>query len=99
MVHGQLFFALVNPIIALLFSLGFALIWLRWRDYKHLPVLSAAFLGLGLGFIFYDFRILVWPGDINVGANILYVATIPWLAAARFCARTNRLPPCSSWRS
>ena len=33
MVHGQLFFALVNPIIALLFSLGFALIWLRWRDY------------------------------------------------------------------
>lgn len=92
MVHGQLFFALVNPIIALLFSLGFALIWLRWRDYKHLPVLSAAFLCLGLGFIFYDFRILVWPGDINVGANILYVATITLACSSTFL-RKNQPPP------
>lgn len=92
MVHGQFFFALVNPIIALLFSLGFALIWLRWRDYKHLPVLSAAFLCLGCGFIFYDFRILVWPAEINVGANVLYVATITLACSSTFL-RKNQPPP------
>ena len=92
MVHGQFFFALVNPIVALLFSLGFALIWLRWRDYKHLPVLSAGFLCLGLGFIFYDFHILVWPEGINVGANILYVATITLACSSTFL-RKNQSPP------
>lgn len=92
MVHGQLFFALINPIIALLFSLGFGLIWLRWRSYKHLVVLSLAFLCLGLGFIFYDFKILVWPAEINVGANILYVATITLACASTFL-RKNLPPP------
>ena len=92
MVHGQLFFALINPIIALLFSLGFGLIWLRWRSYKHLAVLALAFLCLGLGFIFYDFKILVWPAEINVGANILYVATITLACASTFL-RKNLPPP------
>ncbi|WP_084587446.1 GGDEF domain-containing protein [Devosia riboflavina] len=92
MVHGQLFFALINPIIALLFSLGFGLIWLRWRSYKHLAVLSLAFLCLGLGFIFYDFKILVWPAEINVGANVLYVATITLACASTFL-RKNLPPP------
>lgn len=92
MVHGQIFFALINPIIALLFSLGFALIWLRWREYRHLPVLALAFLCLGLGFIFYDFRILVWPGEVNIGANVLYVATITLACASTFLRR-NRRPP------
>ena len=92
MVHGQLFFALVNPIVALLFSLGFALIWMRWRNYKHLPLLSAAFLCLALGFIFYDFRILVWPEGINVGANILYVATMTLACSSTF-VRRNQSPP------
>jgi diguanylate cyclase (GGDEF)-like protein len=94
MVHGQFFFALVNPIIALLFSLGFALIWLQWRNYRHLPVLSAAFLCLGLGFIFYDFRILMWPAEINVGANILYVATVTLACSSTFL-RKNLPPPTS----
>lgn len=92
MVHGQLFFALVNPIVALLFSLGFGLIWLRWREYKHLAVLSLAFLCLGLGFIFYDFKILVWPAEINVGANILYVATITLACTSTFL-RKKLQPP------
>jgi ABC-type thiamin/hydroxymethylpyrimidine transport system permease subunit len=43
MMHGQLFFALVNPIIALIFSVAFALIWLRWPEYRHLPALTLAF--------------------------------------------------------
>lgn len=92
MVHGQLFFALVNPIIALLFSIGFSLIWLKWRDYRHLPVLSAAFLCLGLGFIFYDFGLLVWPGEVNVAANILYVATVTLACGSTF-VRRNQSPP------
>ncbi|MET0440091.1 MAG: GGDEF domain-containing protein [Devosia sp.] len=92
MVHGQLFFALVNPIIALMLSLGFGLIWLRWRDYKHLATLSLAFLCLGLGFIFYDFKIFVWPAEINVGANVLYVATITLACASTFL-RKDLSPP------
>lgn len=92
MVHGQLFFALVNPIVALLFSFGFGLIWLRWREYKHLAVLSLAFLCLGLGFIFYDFKILVWPAEINVGANVLYVATIALACSSTFL-RKKLQPP------
>lgn len=91
MVHGQLFFALVNPIIALLLALGFGLIWLRWRSYGHLAVLSLAFLCLGLGFIFYDFKVLVWPAEVNVGANILYVATITLACASTFMRKS--LPP------
>lgn len=92
MVHGQFFFALVNPIIALLFCLGFALIWFRWQGYRHLPVLSAAFLCLGLGFIFYDFRILEWPAQVNVGANLFYIATVT-LACSSTYLRKNQNPP------
>lgn len=92
MVHGQFFFALVNPIIALLFSLGFGLIWLHWREHRHLATLSMAFLCLGLGFIFYDFKILVWPAEINVGANVLYIATITLACASTFL-RKNISPP------
>lgn len=46
MVHGQVFFALVNPIVALLFSISFAAIGLRWPEYRHLPILALAFLCL-----------------------------------------------------
>lgn len=92
MENGQLFFALVNPIVALLFSLGFGLISLRWRDQQHMAVLSLAFLCLGLGFIFYDFKILVWPADINVGANVLYIATITLACSSTFMRR-KRQPP------
>lgn len=92
MVHGQLFFALVNPIVALLFSLAFALIWLRWPEYRHLPALALAFFCLGLGFILYDFRLLVWPDDVNVGANLLYIATVTLACASTFM-RKNQPPP------
>jgi diguanylate cyclase (GGDEF)-like protein len=92
MEYGQLFFELVNPIVALLFSFGFFLIWLRWPEYRHLPALSLAFFCLGLGFIFHDFRLLVWPGNVNVGANLLYIATVTLACASTFM-RKNQPPP------
>ena len=92
MVYGQLFFALVNPIVALSFSLAFGLVWLRWREYRHLPALSLAFLCLGLGFVLHDFRLLVWPSEVNVGANLLYIAAVTLACASTFM-RKNRPPP------
>ena len=92
MVHGQLFFALVNPIIALIFSVSFWLIWLRWREYRHLPALTLAFFCMGAGFVLHDFKLLVWPGDVNLAANILYVATITLACASTFL-RKNKSPP------
>lgn len=92
MVHGQIFFALLNPIVALLFSVGFIAIWLRWPEYRHLPVLALAFLCLCLGFVFYEFRLLVWPGEVNVGANILYIATVALACSSTFL-RKHRRPP------
>ncbi|MBN9334504.1 diguanylate cyclase [Devosia sp.] len=90
--HEQLFFALVNPIVALIFSVSFWLIWLRWREYRHLPALTLAFLCMGVGFVLHDFKLLVWPGEVNLAANILYVATITLACASTFL-RKNQTPP------
>jgi len=92
MLHDRFFFALVNPIVALLFAAGFSLIWFRWREYRHLPTLSLAFLCLGVAFIFYDFKLLVWPDEVNIGANILYTATVS-LACSSALMRKNQPAP------
>ncbi|RYE54118.1 MAG: hypothetical protein EOP20_12365, partial [Hyphomicrobiales bacterium] len=92
MVHGRLFFALLNPIVATLFSIGFAMIWLRWREYRHLPALSVAFFCLAAGFVLYDFRLLVWPTDVNLGANAFYIATVS-LACTSALQRKAIAPP------
>lgn len=76
MEHERFFFALVNPITAFLFSFGFAFLRLRWPHYRHLTALSLAFLCMGVSFILHDFRILVGPGDVNIGSNVLFVATV-----------------------
>lgn len=92
MVHGQVFFALVNPIVALLFSISFAAIGLRWPEYRHLPILALAFLCLGLGFVLYEFQLLVWPEKVNVGANVFYVITVALACSSTFLRKHMRPP-------
>jgi diguanylate cyclase (GGDEF)-like protein len=75
-VLGQVFFSLINPILAFLVAAAFALTWRRWPHYPHLPALSIAFVCAGLAFILNDFQIFSWPGEVNVPANGLYVLAI-----------------------
>src|SRR5215217_1103251 len=74
--HERFFFALVNPVTALLFAFGFGYLRLRWPHYRHLTSLSLAFFCMATSFILHDFRILVGPGEVNIGSNFLFVATI-----------------------
>lgn len=76
MADSQFYFALVNPLIALIFCLAFAGIWFRWPHYRHLPSLSAAFLCLGLGFISYEYELFLGPESVNLGANLCYVLAV-----------------------
>jgi diguanylate cyclase (GGDEF)-like protein len=75
-VLGQVFFSLINPILAFLVAAAFALTWRRWPHYPHLPALSIAFVCAGVAFILNDFQIFSWPGEVNVPANGLYVLAI-----------------------
>ncbi|WP_052951705.1 GGDEF domain-containing protein [Devosia soli] len=92
MVHDQFFFALVNPIVCLLISLVFGALWLRWPHYRHLPTLSLAFLSLCLAFVVYELQLLVWPSEVNIGANVLYVVAVT-LACSSTLLRKSISPP------
>ncbi|SFV32626.1 diguanylate cyclase (GGDEF) domain-containing protein [Devosia crocina] len=92
MEHERFLFALVNPIFALLFAMGFAFMRHRWPQYRYLASLSLAFLCLGYAFVLHDFRILTGPGDVNVWSNLLFVAAV-LLACASALQRADLPAP------
>jgi len=92
MVHGQFFFALLNPIVSALIVGAFTLLWLRWPHYRHLPALALAFLCLGIAFVIYDFRLLVGPGDVNIPANILYIGAVTLACSSAILRKSLPVP-------
>lgn len=91
-VHDQILFSLVNPIVAFLFSATFGIIWFYQRRYLHLVTLALAFLFMGFGFVVYEFRLFIWPGEVNIPANAFYVATVTLACVSALQRRNVEVP-------
>ncbi|SMQ64129.1 diguanylate cyclase (GGDEF) domain-containing protein [Devosia lucknowensis] len=72
----QFYLALLNPIIALSFSIVVALLWHRWPRHTHFFPLSVAFLYAGLAFITQEWALFSAPGGINYAGNALFFAAV-----------------------
>lgn len=73
---AQFYLSLLNPLIALSFSVLVALLWQRMPTRTHFFPLSVAFLYLGLAFISQDWPPLAVPGGINYAGNAFFFSAV-----------------------
>lgn len=91
----QSYFQLISPLIFLVFSLGFYLVYHYAREHVSALVFSASYLFGAFGFIF-DFLRNLFPETLNyMPANIAYMAMAALFASAlslHYTKRTQFLP-------
>lgn len=88
---GQFYFALVNPVLALVFALVFALVWHRQQHRTYLGIMAVAFLCSGLGFILHEFMMIgesVW----RLLANLLFLLAILFACVAAILRAGVKVP-------
>ncbi|MBJ3784474.1 GGDEF domain-containing protein [Devosia sediminis] len=73
---AQFYLSLLNPILALSFSILVALLWRRWPNHVYFFPLSVAFLYLGLGFITQEWPLFSSPGAVNYAGNALFYGAV-----------------------
>jgi diguanylate cyclase (GGDEF)-like protein len=91
-IGAEIFVALINPAISLIFALAFVAMWLHQRRRSGLLIFAAAYSVAAAGFIVRYFGLPFGFEATGLVANALYVATAIMLAAGIVAPYERRLP-------
>lgn len=89
---GESYFQLLSPLIFLIFSGGFLLLWRQARDIRSLPWFSVSYV-FGAAAMFGDFfRTAMHPDFASGFLSALYLATTMTFCAALYAHYAGRVP-------